>query len=84
MGGIFFDALQRACWAQKVYQQFKNKIVVRLFFYPHFININSTESVCNTYFGVFGISLDAVANIVDDIESNPDAFAYASDAEMFQ
>ena len=44
-----------------------------------FININSAALGRNTTIDVFGGSLDAVADIVDEMESNPDAFAYASD-----
>ena len=46
-----------------------------------FINRNSAAVGCNTTVDIFGESLDAVANIVDDMESNPDAFADASDTE---
>ena len=46
-----------------------------------FIDRNSAALVRNTTIGVFGGSLDAVADIVDEMESNPDAFAYASDTE---
>ena len=40
-------------------------------------NINSTASGSNTPIDVFRWSLDAVAKIVDKMESNPDAFADA-------
>ena len=43
------------------------------------ININRTALGCNTPIYVFGWSLDAVANIVDDTDSNPDVFTDASD-----
>ena len=46
-----------------------------------FININSAAFGCNTTSDIFGVSLDAVADIVDDTESNPDAFVDASDTE---
>ena len=46
-----------------------------------FINRNSTALGLNTTIDVFGGSLDAVADIVDEMESNPDAFADASDTE---
>ena len=46
-----------------------------------FININSAALVRDTTIDVFGGSLDAVADIVDEMESNPYAFAYASDTE---
>ena len=39
-----------------------------------FININSADLGRNTTIDVFGGSVDAVADIVDDMESNPDAF----------
>ena len=46
-----------------------------------FININSAAFGCNTTIDIFGVSLDAVADIVDDMERNPDAFVDASDTE---
>ena len=46
-----------------------------------FINRNSAALGRNTTIDVFGGSLDAVANIVDDMENNLDAFTYASDTE---
>ena len=46
-----------------------------------FINRNSAALGRNTTVDVFGGSLYAVADIVDDMESNPDAFADASDTE---
>ena len=46
-----------------------------------FINRNITALVSNTPIDIFVVSLDAVADIVDDTESNPDAFADASDTE---
>ena len=46
-----------------------------------FINRNSSTLVRNTTIDVFGISLYAVANIVDETESNPDEFADASDTD---
>ena len=46
-----------------------------------FINKNSTALGRNTTIGVFGGSIDDVADIVDGMESNPDAFADSSDTE---
>ena len=46
-----------------------------------FINRNRTESVCNTPIDVFGVSLDAMADIVGATESNPYDFADASETE---
>ena len=46
-----------------------------------FINRNSAALGRNTTIHIFGGSLDAVADIVDKIEINPDAFADASDTE---
>ena len=46
-----------------------------------FININSSALGRNSTIDVFGRSLDAVADIVDDMDSNPDAFADASGTE---
>ena len=46
-----------------------------------FIKRNSATLGRNTTIDVFGGSLDAVADIVDDMDSNPDAFADASDTE---
>ena len=46
-----------------------------------FININSAELGCNTTIAFFGLSLDAVSDIVDEMERNPYDFAYASDTE---
>ena len=46
-----------------------------------FINRNSASLGRNTTIDIFGGSLDAVAYIVDGMESNPDAFADASDTE---
>ena len=45
------------------------------------ININSAALVCNTTIGVFGGSLDDVADLVDEMKSNLYAFADASDTE---
>ena len=47
-----------------------------------FINKNSAVLGHNTTIGVLGGSLDAVADIFDDIESNPDSFADAIDTEQ--
>ena len=46
-----------------------------------FINRNSASLGCNTTIDVFGVSIYSVANVVDEMESNPDAFSDASDAE---
>ena len=46
-----------------------------------FINRNSTVLGRNTTIDIFGGSLDAVAYMVDEMGSNPDAFADASDTE---
>ena len=46
-----------------------------------FINRNSAALGRNTTIGVFGGSIDDVADIVDGMESNPDAFADSSDTE---
>ena len=46
-----------------------------------FININSSALGRNTPIGFFRGSLDAAADIVDEIESNPDYFADASDTK---
>ena len=45
------------------------------------INRNSTALGRNTTIDIFGGSLDAVADMVDEMESNPYAFANASDTE---
>ena len=45
------------------------------------INRNSAALGRNTTIDAFGGSLDAVADIVDEMESNPYAFADASDTE---
>ena len=44
-------------------------------------NINSTEFSRNTTIDTFGGLLGAVADMFDEMESNPDAFADASDTE---
>ena len=46
-----------------------------------FINRNSATLGRNNTIDVFGGLLDAVANIVDDMEINPDEFSDASDTE---
>ena len=46
-----------------------------------FININISALGCDTTIDVFEGSLDAVADIVDEMESNPYAFADSSDTE---
>ena len=56
-------------------------ISVEMISYFIFINKNSTTWGYNKTIDVFGVSLDAVTNIVDDMESNPDAFADASYTE---
>ena len=43
------------------------------------ININSTALGRNTTIDIFGGSLDAMADIVDEMESNPYSFSDASD-----
>ena len=47
-----------------------------------FISRNSAALGRNTTIDVFGGSLDTVADIVYDMESNPYAFADASDTEQ--
>ena len=46
-----------------------------------FINRNSAALGRNTTIDVFGGSLDAVSDIADEMKSNSDAFADASDTE---
>ena len=46
-----------------------------------FINRNSASLGRNTTIDIFGGSLDAVADMVDEMERNPDAFADASETE---
>ena len=46
-----------------------------------FINRNSAALGCNTTIDIFGGSLYAMADIVYEMETNPDAFADASDTE---
>ena len=46
-----------------------------------FINRNSAALGRNATIDVSGVSLYDVADIVDDMESNPDSFADASDTE---
>ena len=46
-----------------------------------FIKRNSAALGRNTTIDVFGGLLDAVADIFDDMESNPDYFADASETE---
>ena len=46
-----------------------------------FINRNRAALVHNTTIDIFGGSLDAIADIVYEMESNPYAFADASDTE---
>ena len=46
-----------------------------------FINRNSTYLGRNTPIDVFGVSLDAMSNMVDDTEINLDAFADSIDTE---
>ena len=48
-----------------------------------FTNKNSTALGRNIPIDVFGGSLDAVADIVDEMESNPDTFADASETDCF-
>ena len=47
-----------------------------------FIDRNSAALGRNTIIDVFGGSLYAVANIVDEMESNPDVFSDSSDIEL--
>ena len=47
-----------------------------------FIKRNGTALVRKNPIDVYGGSLDAVANILDDIEINPDDFTDASDTEQ--
>ena len=56
-------------------------ISVEIFSELILINRNSSALVFNTTIYLFGGSLDAVANIVDQMESKPSAFADASDTE---
>ena len=56
-------------------------ISVEIIYDLFFINRSSAASVRITYIEVFGGSLDTVADIVDDMEINPDAFADASNTE---
>ena len=46
-----------------------------------FINRNSTALGRNTTIDIFGVSLNSMADVVDEMESNQDAFADASDTE---
>ena len=46
-----------------------------------FINRNSAALGRNTTIDLFGGSLDAVADIVDEMDINPDSFADSSDTE---
>ena len=46
-------------------------------------NRNSTDSGRNTPIDVFGISLEDVANIVDKVDRNSDAFVDTSDTDYF-
>ena len=46
-----------------------------------FINRNSAALGRNTTIDIFGGSLDAVADIVYEMESNPDDFSDSSDTE---
>ena len=46
-----------------------------------FINRNSADLGLNTTIDVFEVSLDAMDNIVDEMESNPYVFADSSDTE---
>ena len=54
-------------------------ISVEMLSYLLFINRNSAALGRNTTIDIFGVSLDDMAYIVDEMESNPDAFADASD-----
>ena len=46
-----------------------------------FIKRNSAALGRNTTIDIFGGSIDAVADMVDEMEINPDAFVNASDTE---
>ena len=46
-----------------------------------FININSAALGRNTTIDIFGESIYAVADIVDEMDSNPYSFADASETE---
>ena len=46
-----------------------------------FININITALGHNTPISVFGVSLETVAYILNEMDSNPYEFVYASDTE---
>ena len=46
-----------------------------------FINRNSAALGRNTTIDIFGGSLDSVADIVDEMKINPDAFADSSDTD---
>ena len=46
-----------------------------------FINRNSADLGRNTTIDIFGGSLDAVADMVNEMESNSDAFEDASETE---
>ena len=46
-----------------------------------FINRSSAALGRNTTIDLFGGSLDDVADIVDEMESNPDSFSDSSDTE---
>ena len=56
-------------------------ISVEILFGLIFINRKSAALGRNTTIDLFGGSLDDVADIVDEMESNPDAFANSSDTE---
>ena len=47
------------------------------------IDKNSISSVHNTHIDIFGVSLDTVADIVYDTESNQDDFSDASYTNLF-
>ena len=47
------------------------------------ININITALGHDTPIDIFELSLDSVADIVNDMESNPYAFEDASDTDFF-
>ena len=47
------------------------------------INKNCIALGCNTPMDVFGVSLDAVIDIVNTMDSNTDTFAHDFDSEIF-
>ena len=64
-------------YTAKIHANLSHEIISDLLF----INRNRTALVRNTNIDVFRGSLDAVANIVDEMERNSDAFADTIDTE---